>query len=1068
MPSKPPRKDYTAVLGQDKDSTGDIELSGFRDSQQRLSAQASTQTVKEALDAYGVNHEHGLRSTQVAENLRKYGRNELDVKEPRSWLKLIAEQFEDLLVRILLLAAAISLILAVTETEPGYTPYVEPLVILLILIANAIVGVWQECNAEDALKALKKLQPLHAYVLRNGDWKKIDAIELVPGDIVELRTGDKIPADGRIVSILTPALGVDQASLTGESETVQKTLEPTNETVIQGRTNMLFSATSVVQGSCRVLITATGMGSEIGKIQACVTGAEDDEAKTPLQEQLDQFGNLLARVIFVICVVVWLINWKHFGDAIHGSWIKGCIYYFKIAISLAVAAIPEGLPAVITTCLALGTRRMAQRNCIVRKLPSVETLGCTSVICTDKTGTLTTNEMCVATLFLPSENGHLNVHNVDGSSYDVVGAITPWVDALIPASQHFLRCAALCNNANLHFNSDKRVECVGEATEGALLTLVEKLGCPHTGTHQRYYQQERTDDEALMACSKYWQQEVTRHATLEFTRDRKSMGVIVCPQKGSNVLLVKGAPESVMARCTHVVMPSDGSAIKLTDELRQEILQQQLVMAERGLRTLAFAHKTSLGPWADYDGPSHPCHHLLQDYNHFATIETELTFVGMCGLRDPPRPEVPAALNACRRAGIAVIMITGDNPTTASTIARDCGLFRRSADEYFNLSGQEFASMDDDEQIDNLGKMLRMKGGIISRAEPMHKLIVVRALRRMGEVVAMTGDGVNDAPGLKHANIGIAMGITGTAVAKDAADMVLADDNFSTIVSAIEEGRSIYSNMKAFIRYLISSNIGEVASIFITSALGIPEIFTPIQLLWVNLVTDGPPATALGFNPPDVDVMEKPPRRSNDRLIGAWIFCRYMIIGTYIGLATVGVFVYWFLYENEAGTVSFYSLARWGDCGLEGFERTCDYFTTGKIKGQTLGLTVLVVIEMLNSLNALSVDGSLMQLPPWVNPWLLLAILASILTHCVILYVPALNPIFHVTPLTTWDWVVVLAFSFPVIILDEILKYCGRHSAWLAHLCRLSNLQRLCPRRVGSKYRQTMISWNEEKIPRTV
>eukprot|EP00897_Mesotaenium_endlicherianum_P010467 jgi/Mesen1/9449/ME000626S08697 len=749
--------------------------------------------------------------------------------------KLVLEQFDDTLVKILLAAAAVSFILAFIDDKmewdkegegSGITAYVEPLVILTILILNAVVGVWQESNAERALEALKEMQSEHAKVVRDGrEIGDLPARELVPGDIVELRVGDKVPADMRIVSLKTSTLRVEQSSLTGESMAVIKTHHPIHQedVELQAKECMVFAGTTVANGQCMCLVTAVGMKTEIGKIQAQITAASLEEDDTPLKKKLDEFGERLTAVIGVICLLVWVINYKYFlsWDVVDGRLtnvkfsFEKCTYYFKIAVALAVAAIPEGLPAVITTCLALGTRKMAQKNAIVRKLPSVETLGCTTVICSDKTGTLTTNQMSVTTLVSPGGSAdELREYMVEGTTYSPTdGGIVGWSSASLTLNLETLaEVAAVCNDAGVAYTAKSGYKATGMPTEAALMVLVEKMGLP------------------------------------------------------------------------------DSQAQKAISSAR-----------------LADATSTLLG-----------------------------------------RP-LPLSL-----------------------------------------------------VIDGGG------GGAVEWTE----------------------------------------------VAKEASDMVLADDNFSTIVSAVAEGRSIYNNMKAFIRYMISSNVGEVASIFFTAALGMPEGLIPVQLLWVNLVTDGPPATALGFNPPDADIMRRPPRRSDDALINAWVFFRYMVIGVYVGVATVGVFAVWYTHDSFLGIdlsgdghslVTFSQLTSWGECstwhnftaapftaGSRKFvfdANPCDYFVSGKVKATTLSLSVLVAIEMFNSLNALSEDGSLVRMPPWVNPWLLLAMSVSFGLHFVILYVPFFADIFGIVPLTLNEWLLVLLVSLPVILIDEVLKFVGRRMA---------------------------------------
>lgn len=1033
-------------------------ISEAKTSEDREIFPAWAKSVDECEKHYGVRKRVGLKSAEVERRRKIYGLNELEKHEGPSIWSLILEQFNDTLVRILLGAAVISFVLAWYDGEEGgekeITAFVEPLVIFMILILNAIVGVWQENNAEKALEALKEIQSEHAAVIRDGSKiPKLPAKELVPGDIVELKVGDRVPADMRVVELISSTLRVEQGSLTGESEAVNKTnkIVPL-DTDIQGKKCMLFAGTTIVNGNCVCLVTQIGMETEIGKVHNQIYVASQSEEDTPLKKKLNDFGEVLTKMIGIICVFVWLINFKYFlsWQNVDG-WPRNfkfsfekCTYYLKIAVALAVAAIPEGLPAVITTCLALGTRKMAQKNALVRKLPSVETLGCTTVICSDKTGTLTTNQMAVAKLVAVGGGvDKLRSFNVDGTTYSPYdGKIHDWTPGRLDANlQMIAKIAAVCNDAGIVHSENKYVSH-GMPTEAALKVLVEKMGLPEGS---RDYES-RIGGE-ILSCCRMWNEYERRIATLEFDRDRKSMGVIVNSQLGKRSLFVKGAVENVLERSTKMQL-LDGSVVPLDHKSRNLILDALHEMSTGALRCLGFAYKDELPDFETYDGnEDHPAHTLLLNPSNYASIECGLTFVGLVGLRDPPRNEVHQAIEDCRAAGIRVMVITGDNKNTAEAICREIGVFERNEDISLNsLTGKEFMEMHDKKAH------LRQSGGLLfSRAEPRHKQEIVRLLKEDGEVVAMTGDGVNDAPALKLADIGIAMGIAGTEVAKEASDMVLADDDFGTIVSAVGEGRSIYNNMKAFIRYMISSNIGEVASIFFTAALGIPEGLIPVQLLWVNLVTDGPPATALGFNPPDKDIMKKPPRRSDDSLISAWILFRYLVIGLYVGIATVGVFIIWYTHGSFLGInligdghslVTYSQLTNWGQCpswgnftvspftaGNQVFtfnDNPCDYFHGGKVKAMTLSLSVLVAIEMFNSLNALSEDGSLLTMPPWVNPWLLLAMSVSFGLHFLILYVPFLAQIFGIVPLSFNEWLLVLAIAFPVVLIDEVLKFVGR------------------------------------------
>ncbi|XP_019425650.1 PREDICTED: calcium-transporting ATPase 1, endoplasmic reticulum-type-like isoform X2 [Lupinus angustifolius] len=1013
--------------------------------------------VAECEEHFKVSVKTGLSSEEVQNRRRIYGLNELEKHEGQSIWKLVLEQFNDTLVRILLAAAIISFVLAWYDGKEGgemdITAFVEPLVIFLILIVNAIVGVWQESNAEKALEALKEIQSEHATVIRdNQKIPDLLAKELVPGDIVELKVGDKVPADMRVVQLISSTLRLEQGSLTGESEAVNKTNKPVLEdTDIQGKRCIVFAGTTVVNGNCICLVTQIGMDTEIGKVHNQIQEASQSEEDTPLKKKLNEFGETLTKIIGLICILVWLINVKYFLSwEIVDGWPRNfkfsfekCTYYFEIAVALAVAAIPEGLPAVITTCLALGTRKMAQKNALVRKLPSVETLGCTTVICSDKTGTLTTNQMSVTKLVAIGTNvDTLRAFKVEGTTYNpAAGRIENWPAGKLDANLEMIaKIAAICNDAGVT-QSEHKFVAHGMPTEAALKVLVEKMGLPEGSKDGS-----SATSSSVLRCSEWWQKHDPRIATLEFDRDRKSMGVIVDSSLGKKSLLVKGAVENLLERSSKIQL-SDGSVVKLDNNAKNLVLQALHEMSTSALRCLGFAYKDELPDFESYSGnDDHPAHQLLLNPSNYSSIESDLIFVGLAGLRDPPREEVYQAIQDCRAAGIRVMVITGDNKNTAEAICHEIGVFGPNEDiSSRSLTGRDFMELRDKKAH------LRQSGGLLfSRAEPRHKQEIVRLLKDDGEVVAMTGDGVNDAPALKLADIGIAMGIAGTEVAKEASDMVLADDNFSSIVSAVGEGRSIYNNMKAFIRYMISSNIGEVASIFLTAALGIPEGLIPVQLLWVNLVTDGPPATALGFNPPDKDIMKKPPRRSDDSLINLWILFRYLVIGVYVGLATVGVFIIWYTHDSFLGIdlsgdghtlVTYSQLANWGQCSswdnftaspftagskVISFDTPCDYFQAGKVKAMTLSLSVLVAIEMFNSLNALSEDGSLLTMPPWVNPWLLVAMSVSFGLHFLILYVPFLAQVFGIVPLSVNEWLLVLAVALPVILIDEILKFIGR------------------------------------------
>uniref|UniRef100_A0A8B9KDX9 Calcium-transporting ATPase n=1 Tax=Astyanax mexicanus TaxID=7994 RepID=A0A8B9KDX9_ASTMX len=837
---------------------------------------AHTKSVEEVYSFFGVNESTGLGLEQVKRQREKWGPNELPAEEGKSIWELVIEQFEDLLVRILLLAACIS----------------------FVSISFAIRGV-----------------------------KVSQGLSLM---------GDKVPADIRICSIKSTTLRVDQSILTGESVSVIKHTDPVPDprAVNQDKKNMLFSGTNIAAGKAVGVVVATGVNTEIGKIRDEMASTEQE--KTPLQQKLDEFGEQLSKVISLICIAVWIINIGHFNDPVHGgSWIRGAVYYFKIAVALAVAAIPEGLPAVITTCLALGTRRMAKKNAIVRSLPSVETLGCTSVICSDKTGTLTTNQMSVCRMFIlekaEGESCSLTEFTISGSTYAPEGDVyldnrpvkCSGYDALVELAT----ICSLCNDSSLDYNESKGVyEKVGEATETALTCLVEKMNVFDTDVRSL------SRIERANACNSV---NTPSNSTLYTHTLHSKISVIYCSVIGSCSL---GAPEGVIDRCTYVRV--GGTRVPMSSGIKEKIMA---VIRDYGtgrdtLRCLALATR---------DSPLKKEEMVLSDTARFQDYESDLTFVGCVGMLDPPRTEVAASIKLCRQAGIRVIMITGDNKGTAVAICRRIGIFSEEDDVHrMAFTGREFDDLSPHSQREAV-----TNARCFARVEPSHKSKIVEFLQGFDEITAMTGDGVNDAPALKKAEIGIAMG-SGTAVAKTASEMVLADDNFSSIVAAVEEGRAIYNNMKQFIRYLISSNVGEVVCIFLTAALGFPEALIPVQLLWVNLVTDGLPATALGFNPPDLDIMNKPPRNAKEPLISGWLFFRYLAIGCYVGAATVGAAAWWFTVADDGPQITLYQLSHFLQCSPDNpdfQDLECHVFESPY--PMTMALSVLVTIEMCNALN---------------------------------------------------------------------------------------------------------------------
>lgn len=735
-------------------------------------------------------------------------------------------------------------------------------------------------------------------MLRDGKLQRIKAEELVPGDIISVAVGDRVPADARLLSIQSNSFRVDQALLTGESESVAKDVRPVNDkrAVKQDQINVLFSGTTVVTGQATAVVVYTGADTAIGDIHENISSQISEP--TPLKQKLNEFGDTLAKVITVICALVWLINIEHFNDPSHGGWAKGAIYYLKIAVSLGVAAIPEGLAVVITTCLALGTRRMAAKNAVVRSLPSVETLGSCSVICSDKTGTLTTNQMSVGKVVYLDQSGQgVEELKVEGTTFAPEGRL--WrngkvVEDLAVSSSTIRQLSevlARCNDAKLSYDAKAGIyTCIGEPTEGALRVLVEKIGTDDAALNKTLRNQ--PGPAKLHSASRYYEKQLPLKATYEFSRDRKRMSVLVGEGKAQK-LLVKGAPESTLERCSQVLLGSNGTSAPLSQRHRDLISRKVVDYGNQGLRVIAVASVNDLPATTP----------LLKTTDEYSQIERDMTLIGLVGMLDPPRPEVASSVQKCREAGIRVMVITGDNQNTAESICRQIGIFQLGEDlKGRSYTGREFDHLSEDEKLKAV-----TTASLFSRTEPTHKSKLVDLLQSVGHVVAMTGDGVNDAPALKKADIGIAMG-SGTDVAKLAADMVLADDNFATIETAVEEGRSIYSNTQQFIRYLISSNIGEVVSIFLTAALGMPEALIPVQLLWVNLVTDGLPATALSFNPHDHEVMRRPPRKRSEPLVGRWLLFRYIVIGTYVGMATVFGYAWWFVLNPEGPQISFWQL----------------------------------------------------------------------------------------------------------------------------------------------------------------
>ncbi|HET7271755.1 MAG TPA: cation-translocating P-type ATPase [Rubrobacter sp.] len=912
---------------------------------------AYRRTVEEVVAGLGSDPRQGLSAEEARDRLEFYGSNELEVETPPpAWRRFIA-QFRDTLVILLLIATALSVGLWAYEGDAAL-PY-EGLAIFAIVLLNGILGYVQEARAQKAVAALRAMSAARASVVRDGERKSIASTGLVPGDIILLEEGDTIPADARLIECT--ALQTSEASLTGESLPVPKDTALIEKKVSLGdRTNMLFSGTAVTYGRGRAVVTATGRQTELGRIAGLLR--QTDEETTPLQKELARTGKLLGVAVLLIAavIVITIVLVERVRDpaAIFDVLILG--------VALAVAAVPEGLPAIVTAVLAIGVQRMAHRNAIVRKLPAVETLGSATVIASDKTGTLTKNEMTVRTVLTAS--GHADL---GGTGYAPEGELhlnskRPSDAALRTEVEQILQAGERANNATLS-NSDGRWSVQGDPTEGALIVAARKIGLTPDVLDQRF----------------------ERVGEVPFSSERKLMSTVqkVADNQENRIVFTKGAPEFLLPRCSHELIGHETR--RLTDGRRKEIREANEQLAGEALRTLGMAFR-SLPPDTrekEVDG----------------RIEQELVFLGLVGMIDPPRKEAKAAVVRARSAGIRPIMITGDHPRTAAAIARELDILEKGG----AITGAELESLTDDV----LEQTVR-ESSVYARVNPEHKLRIVRALQRTGAVVAMTGDGVNDAPALKTADIGVAMGITGTDVSKEAADMILTDDNFASIVAAVEEGRSIFANIQKFMRYLLSSNIGEVLTMFFGVVLagviglsGVGILALPLlatQILWINLVTDGPPALALGLDPADPDVMNRPPRRQ-----GAGIVARSM----WLGIVSVGIVM-------ALGTLLVLDSALPGGL-IEG---------SGDLPyARTMAFTTLMLFQVFNVLNARS-EGRSAFYGLFRNPWLWGALLLSVLLQVLVVHAPFFQPAFGTVGLDYRDWLVCSAVASSVLWLREASK----------------------------------------------
>ena len=892
-------------------------------SHQNMPVEWHTLSVEETLKRLGSSMK-GLSPEEARERLGKHGYNELRERPGRSVFSMFLDQLREFLVIILILAAIVSGLLG---------EWLDAGAIIAIVILNALLGTLQEFKAEKAMKALKQLAAPTARVLRGGKESTIPAREVVPGDVLLLEAGDRVPADARLLDAIE--LRCDESALTGESTPVPKQVHAIQKEklYIGERANMVFMGTSLTYGRGKAVVVSTGMDTEMGKIAGLIQTTEEEA--TPLQVRLEQLGKQLGVAFLLISAFVAV------AGMLRG---KGLLEMFLVGVSLAVAAIPEGLPAIVTITLALGLERMARKKAVVRKLPAVETLGCTSVICSDKTGTLTKNEMTVRRIFCGGKD-----YEVTGEGYEPKGTfvldgrqVDPKKDAALSL---LLRASVLCNNARLEDGRGWRV--IGDPTEGALVVAAMKAGL---------YQ------EKLAA-------QFPRVAELSFDSERKRMSTVHRSPSGLEAY-VKGAPEILLGLCTHVF--KEGRVEQLTDADRRLITKKNQEMAERALRVLAVAYR----PVAEEVKFS------------VETIEHDLIFLGLEGMMDPPRPEVKKAVEVCKVAGMRPVMITGDHKLTAVAVARELGMLGEGA---MVVTGEELDAMSDAE-LRNEAEHI----AVYARVSPEHKQRIVKALKARGAVTAMTGDGVNDAPALKMSDIGVAMGITGTDVAKEAGDMVLLDDNFATIIAAVEEGRVIYDNIKKAVFYLLSCNIGELMVMFGAMLANLPLPLLPLQILWMNLVTDGLPALSLAAEPASKDLMHRPPRSPTEGVITRRNAISITSIALIMALGTLLLFAF--------------ELANGPD----------------EVYARTMAFTALVMFQHWFVLSARSETLTLRQLGFFSNKWMVFTFVSTIVMHAAIIYIEPLRNIFKTVPLSLEDWVLITAVSLTAFLVAEIAKVMRR------------------------------------------
>ena len=941
--------------------------------------------ANEVAKALDVDTNTGLSSAEAQRRLEKFGPNQLASAPPvPEWKKFLA-QFQDPLVYLLLAATVISLIAWFIERSHGTAGEVLPfdaIVIILILIVNAVLGYIQEARAEQAVEALAQMTAPQTSVLRDGKIVHINTADVVPGDIVVLGEGDTVSADGRLFA--AASLRIAEASLTGESVPVGKKPDTLDSAKALGdRTNMIFNGTSVTQGTGRAIVTGTGMNTQVGKIADMLSQTDDED--TPLQKEMTHVSKILGIAVCIIAAVVLVALFITQG---FHKMPDDLIDSLLLAVSLAVAAVPEGLATILTVVLALGVQRMAKHNAIVKKLSSVETLGSASVICSDKTGTLTRNEMTVERIVTPSGEVQLT-----GTGYEPKGKMLGMggdaIEESAPVNAEALRTIAVgafANDGDLRQNDAGQWEIVGDPTEVSLVVASRKIKA----------------DRALG--------KLDRVAEVPFTSERKRMAVIGkdSSDNGNLSVYAKGAPDVLLGYCTRIAV---GDAVRpMTEGDRQEILATVERLSGEAYRTLGEAYRplgtTSL---ADIPGIKTNAAGQVTDISEQSdVIERDLIWAGMVGIIDPPRTEVRDSVAEAHRAGIRTVMITGDHPLTAARIASDLGIIEKGGKA---LTGDQLDAMPDEAAFDKATSEV----SVYARVAPEHKLKIVESLQRQGNIAAMTGDGVNDAPAVKSADIGVAMGITGTEVTKESAKMILADDNFSTIVAAVREGRVIFDNIRKFLRYLLSSNVGEVFTVFggvmLAGVLGITQpgttgVAVPLlatQLLWINLLTDAAPALAMGVDPQTDDVMARSPRKLTDRVIDRDMWIDIAFIGIIMAAVTlIGMDMH-----LEGGLFTDRSIG-----GTHEFQM---------IEARTMGFTILVFAQLFNAIASRSARQSAF-VGLFSNKWLWGAIGLSVVLQLVVIYVPFLNSAFGTTPLGPWAWVECICLAAVVLIASEIYK----------------------------------------------